>query len=240
MILFACALTAAAALLYVFSPGQSIYATHPFAVYALLVAAVVAAWRGRPGMTRIVAVCVILALTAGLFWIHSVRSRTDGGALTVGVGARFPDVTLTTSSGLPFASASLHGHAAALYLFYRGDWCPFCRTELSEIDAYYGEIRAAGVELFAVSVDPPEVSERLRERLGVPFTFLSDPDGALLDALGIRHHKGHGEIDIAYPAQILVDRDGVVRWTFRADSYRQRAHPSEVLAAIAALEERAQ
>jgi len=75
----------------------------------------------------------------------------------------------------------------------------------------------------------------LRERLGVPFTFLADTDGSLLDVLGIRHRGGHAGEDIAYPAQILVDRDGIVRWTFRADSYRQRAHPDEILEAIAAL-----
>ncbi|MFO7476897.1 MAG: redoxin family protein, partial [Methyloceanibacter sp.] len=81
----------------------------------------------------------------------------------------------------------------------------------------------------------PDTSERLRQRLAVPFTFLSDEHGELLDALGIRHRGGHEGNDIAYPAQVLVDKDGTVRWTFRADSYRQRAHPDDILSAIDAM-----
>ena len=88
-----------------------------------------------------------------------------------------------------------------------------------------------------MSVDPPEVSKRLRDHLSVGFTFLSDPDGALLDTLGIRHRGGRQDgADIAYPTQILVDGQGTVRWIFQSDTYRHRARPRDVFAAIAALE----
>ena len=86
-----------------------------------------------------------------------------------------------------------------------------------------------------MSVDPPETSRRLRERLRTRFTFLSDADGVLLDALGIRHRNAHQGRDIAFPTALLVDADGIVRWTFQADTYRQRARPQEVFAAIEAL-----
>jgi hypothetical protein len=38
--------------------------------------------------------------------------------------------------------------------------------------------------LFAVSVDSPAASRRLKERLKSRFTFLTDPQGVLLDRLG--------------------------------------------------------
>lgn len=231
----AIALAVCAALLYVLSPTQLIYSTHPLLVYALLLGAALEARRSGTGRGRIVALAIPALLGSAIFYVHSVHSRAPGASLNLAVGDRFPDVTLPTSTGATFASADLIGRSAALYLFYRGDWCPFCRTELGALNDYYAPMRTAGVDLFAVSVDPPEASEALRERLGVPFTFLSDRDGTLLDALGIRHAGGHAGADIAYPAQVLVDRSGVVRWTFRADSYRQRAHPDEVMAAIAAL-----
>ncbi len=61
----------------------------------------------------------------------------------------------------------------------------------------------------------------------------------LLDGLGIRHRGGRNDgVDIAYPTAVLVDADGVVRWIFHADTYRERASPEEVFAAIAALRER--
>ncbi len=88
-----------------------------------------------------------------------------------------------------------------------------------------------------MSVDPPEVSKRLRNRLKSRFTFLSDPEGVLLDALGIRHREARDDGgDIAYPTAVLVDAAGIVRWTFQSDTYRERARPEDIFAAIAALD----
>jgi peroxiredoxin len=92
------------------------------------------------------------------------------------------------------------------------------------------------VALYAVSVDPPETSKRLKQRLESDFTFLSDSEGTLLDALGIRHRDGVPGRDLAFPTAILVDSKGVVRWTYESDTPRQRAHPDEIFRAIAQLE----
>ena len=89
-----------------------------------------------------------------------------------------------------------------------------------------------------MSVDPPSVSRRLKERLKSRFTFLADQEGLLLDGLGIRHLGGRNDGgDIAYPTAVLVDADGVVRWIFRSDTYRERARAEEIFAAIAELRE---
>jgi peroxiredoxin len=94
------------------------------------------------------------------------------------------------------------------------------------------------VELFVVSVDPPAASRRLRDRLDARFTFLADQEGVLLDRLGIRHRGGRNDgVDIAYPTAVLVDADGVVRWVFQSDTYRERARAEEIFAAIEKLRE---
>ena len=105
-----------------------------------------------------------------------------------------------------------------------------------QLDDYYERISSRGVELFAVSVDPPVASRRLRDRLNSRFTFLSDPDGVLLDELGIRHRAGRNDgVDIAYPTAMLVDGDGRVRWVFQSGTYRERARAEEIFAAIEGL-----
>jgi peroxiredoxin len=87
-------------------------------------------------------------------------------------------------------------------------------------------------------VDPPSASRRLKARLKSRFTFLADPEGVLLDGLGIRHRGGRNDgVDIAFPTAVLVDADGVVRWIFQSGTYRERARAEEIFAAIAALQE---
>ncbi len=89
-----------------------------------------------------------------------------------------------------------------------------------------------------MSVDPPALSRRLKERLKSRFSFLADQEGVLLDGLGIRHRGGRNDgVDIAYPTAVLVDTDGVVRWIFQSDTYRERARADEIFAAIAELRE---
>ena len=83
-----------------------------------------------------------------------------------------------------------------------------------------------------MSVDPPELSKGLKERLDSELTFLCDIDGVLLDALNIRHQNGSPGGDIAYPTAILVDAQGIVRWTFESETYRERAEPEEIFQAI--------
>lgn len=102
-----------------------------------------------------------------------------------------------------------------------------------QLQKHYGEIAARNVKLFAVSVDPPHASEALRQRLGIDFTFLSDPNGIVLDRLNILHRQGRRDgSDIAYPAQVLVDKDGIVRWTYVSEFYRVRARPEDIFAAL--------
>jgi peroxiredoxin len=101
-----------------------------------------------------------------------------------------------------------------------------------QLDRYYEKISQAGIDLYAVSVDPPETSRRLKQRLNSRFTFLCDTEGVLLDALNIRHRDGLPGRDIAYPTAVLVDSKGIVRWTYETDTYRRRARPEEILQAV--------
>jgi len=97
-----------------------------------------------------------------------------------------------------------------------------------------------------VSVEPRDVSETLRRRVGVPIRFLSDERGALMDALGIRDRdalppavitglRNGGGRDLFMSTSFLVDGNGVIRWIYRPETYRVRAPAREVLRAIDAL-----
>ena len=108
--------------------------------------------------------------------------------------------------------------------------------QLGELQEYYAEFQKAGVRVYAVSVDSPEHNARLKVRLGAGYEILSDVQGELLDALDIRQaRRSMTGKDTAIPTTYLLDRAGVVRWVYRAESWRVRPHPQEALDAIRAL-----
>jgi peroxiredoxin len=193
--------------------------------------------RRRDVGTAVVAVASAAVFASGAWWLavgSALPAREDRPA----VGETFPAFRLPTSEGARYQFRAPRP-GATLLLFYRGGWCPFCRAELAELRDRWREIHDRGVEILAVSSEPAERSEALRRKLELPITFLSDTEGVLMDALGIRDAGAMDERpareDIFLPTTFLVDADGVIRWVFRPGSYRVRAGVARILEAIDAL-----
>lgn len=94
-----------------------------------------------------------------------------------------------------------------------------------------------GIRPVAISVDSPEVSRDLRERVGYTFTFLSDPQAEAIRRYDLLH-AGAGEEgrDIARPAEFLIDSTGTVRWVNLTENYWVRARPEQFIEAAKALQ----
>jgi peroxiredoxin len=72
----------------------------------------------------------------------------------------------------------------------------------------------------------------LKADLHLGFPLLSDSDEEVIKRYGLLHEKGRGgESDIARPAELLLDRSGVIRWAMFTDNFRVRVHPEAVLEA---------
>jgi len=81
---------------------------------------------------------------------------------------------------------------------------------LADYRQHYSQIRAAGADLVAVSVDAPEKSEALRLHLSLPFQILSDTEHRVVREWDIYNSKEKG--GIAKPAVFIIDPGRVVRY----------------------------
>ena len=146
-------------------------------------------------------------------------------------GDRIPSFSLTAQDGTP---RSLPLDKPTVLVFFRGQWCPYCRWELTGLQTINRGVSELGGEILCVSPDSEAESEELRKRLGLAFGILSDPDLAVTDAFGLRHVAGRaatGE-DKPFPTTFIVDHQGVVRAKIENETYRDRPSPKEVLAAL--------
>ena len=94
------------------------------------------------------------------------------------------------------------------------------------------EFHNRGVRVVGVVVDPVETNAQFARDAGLGFPILSDPDLRTIDAYGLRHRGGHEGQDIALSASVLIDADGIVRWTHVTPNFRVRPLPADILAAV--------
>jgi peroxiredoxin len=178
-------------------------------------------------------------------WIVASRRelglpRSDG--LRVVVGDPVPAFRARTADGVVFTEQDLAAAAPAVVVLYRGWWCPYCTTQLDEITREHEAFETAGLRVFALSVDPPEESRRLEARFNGRVTLLSDPEGTLLDAVGVRvpdgvpwydrmaHGVGHR--DISMPATLVIDASGRIVFAHRSKRIDLRPSVADILASL--------
>jgi peroxiredoxin Q/BCP len=94
-----------------------------------------------------------------------------------------PDFTLPDQDGTPVTLSSLRGQKVVLY-FYPEAMTPGCTTEACDFRDSLAPLQAAGYTVLGISPDQPEKLRRFRERDGLTYDLLSDPDHRALDAYG--------------------------------------------------------
>lgn len=96
------------------------------------------------------------------------------------------------------------------------------------------------VRLYAISVDPPDVSKSFAEKIGsdgkgkVNFPLLSDPEHKIIDEYGLRDpaYQGTKYFGIPHPTVYVIDKTGKVAWAKIESNYRFRASNDEIRAAL--------
>jgi len=98
------------------------------------------------------------------------------------------------------------------------------------------EFDSRKIRVIAISVDSPADSEKLRKSQGYTFPILSDSKDEVIRRWDLVHpHGGPDGIDIARPAEFLIDSSGKIRWVNLTEDLRVRARPQQVLDAFDAM-----
>ena len=150
-------------------------------------------------------------------------------------GQPLPDFRAVDESGDPVRSTELHGTAAVL-LFVRGSWCPFCSSQVEDLTVHYKDIIDLGARLILVTPKPLQTTRRVAEFFQVEFDFWLDNDLSVAKQLGLllesgvpdKHRNEYGD-DTVWPTAIVVDRNGIIRYTTMSKSIADRPSPTTLL-----------
>ncbi len=96
------------------------------------------------------------------------------------------------------------------------------------------QFEAIGVSIVAMTYDPVDFLKEVELDRGVEFTLLNDEAITHVNRLGILNtdyapdSRAYG---VPYPGIFLIDTDGVIRYKFAEESYRDRPDFANVLEA---------
>jgi len=118
-----------------------------------------------------------------------------------------PEFTLQTDSGTSLSLADLRGRKVVLYA-YPAAMTPGCTKQACDFRDNLSSLAAAGLTVLGISPDRPAKLAKFRDRDGLTFPLLSDPDREVLTAYG-----AYGEKQL-YGKTVT----GVIRSTFVIDA----------------------
>ena len=192
-----------------------------------------ATWGYTQGGSKLALELALAGLVAYLvyaYWYSSFRHRHSR---QIEVGRFLPEFELKDISGYPVSSASLT-QRPTIWIFYRGNWCPFCTAQIEELAAAYQQLNEAGINVVLISPQSIKKNQALADRFDVPMTFLRDRNNTTAKLLGIVHRWGTPmglqllgyESDTVLPTIILTDSHGRIVFSDQTDNYRVRPKPA--------------
>ena len=149
----------------------------------------------------------------------------------VSEGSPAPDFTLKSDSGAEVTLSELRGRPVVLY-FYPRDDTPGCTTQACGIRDDWSAFEKAGAVVLGVSPDSEESHAKFRQKYGLPFTLLADPDHELTEQYGFwveKNNYGKKYMGVER-STVVIDADGNVARVFRR--VKPEEHVQQVLTAL--------
>jgi thioredoxin-dependent peroxiredoxin len=141
-------------------------------------------------------------------------------------GTEAPDFELASDTGSSVRLSDLRGKPVVIY-FYPKDDTPGCTAQACGIRDVYTEFEQRGATVLGVSRDSEESHRRFKEKYGLQFTLLSDPDAAVSERYGVwaeRTLYGKKSMGIKR-STFVIDADGKVlraRYGVKPDGHAER------------------
>jgi len=135
--------------------------------------------------------------------------------------------------------------------FFRGSWCPYCRTELSDIQDRLEDFEELGATVLAVSPEIDEKGIEMGKELELGFYIGHDENNELARSLGLtfrldaktikKYHEyginvpkanGTRKWELPIPATYVIDTDSTIKYVFDDENYSKRANYKKVLKVV--------
>ena len=145
------------------------------------------------------------------------------------INEKAPDFNLIDYKGNNFQLSSFKEKSNILIVLNRGFVWPFCQKHMMQLHQDYNSFKDQETEIVVIGPEKPEKFKSYFEENGFKFYGLPDPNKTVLKLYG-------QEIKVLklgrMPAQMLIDRNGILRYMHYGHSMKDIPENDEVLELI--------
>ena len=197
---------------------------------------------------------VLFLLFAGCISESEVSESVPENAYQINpllIGETVPNLQVTNLSGEDLLLHDVISGTPSVIVFYRGGWCPFCTTHLSDLVRYEEEIYGLGYQILGISPDQPEFLRESIDQYDFQYTLLSDSSMELTRAFGLAYREddvvvkqlkeggmdivessGYKHKQLPVPAVYITDGEGKVLFQYVNPEYRERINGDILMTAL--------
>jgi len=103
------------------------------------------------------------------------------------VGEKAPDILAKDQNGLTIDSKKILKNKKILLVFYRGNWCPYCRRHLASLQGNLNELHKKNVFVMVVTPEKPTKNLETQDKLKTEFSIIHDADNSIMTAFKVAY-----------------------------------------------------
>ena len=161
------------------------------------------------------------------------------------IGEKAPPLVLKTMNGKSDSLLTILSIKPTVLIFYRGGWCPYCNTQLAELQSIEAEILKTGYQIIAISPDSPENLKASIDMHKLNYQLLSDADMRAAQQFGIAFNVpeaskerlrnssgGSNPGQLPVPAVFVLNQQGEILFEYINPDYKKRLKGSLLLSVL--------
>ena len=147
------------------------------------------------------------------------------------VGTEAPDFTLLSDQRKPVTLSSFRGKQNVVLAFFPFAFTSTCTAELCDFGSDLPDFSAADTVVLGISCDSFHALREYKAKEGIAVDLLSDMKREVSRAYGVLLE----EIFVSGRAYVIIDKQGIIRWTWMEPELGQKRSNAELLAELAKL-----
>lgn len=161
------------------------------------------------------------------------------------IGEKIPKQDLISVDDKVVSTNEIFNEKTVL-IIYRGGWCPYCNSQLMEMQEIENQIIALGYQIVAISPDSPKFLKETTKEDKLNYQLFSDSDGKFSEALGIAFKRDKPKLDkysegknpgfLPVPAVFVLDENREIEFLYINPNYAKRLKGEMLLAVLKSLE----